>query len=69
MKHSSVCQGIIFPITMKEPYMLYPQSNEHPQLIDLSGFWDFRIDPENIGQGFSWHRSFIVERYISVSVS
>ena len=26
--------------------MLYPQMNAHRQVTDLSGFWDFRTDPE-----------------------
>jgi beta-glucuronidase len=36
--------------------MLYPQSNLYRQVIDLSGFWDFRADPDaaaSYGHGFT----------------
>ena len=29
--------------------MLYPQSNPFRQVIDLSGFWDFRFDADDVG--------------------
>ena len=29
--------------------MLYPQSNALRQVVDLSGFWNFRFDKEEIG--------------------
>ncbi len=36
--------------------MLYPQTNRHRQVTDLSGFWDFRTDPAAVadyGSGFT----------------
>ena len=29
--------------------MLSPRSNPYRQTFDLSGFWDFRFDPEDVG--------------------
>ena len=29
--------------------MLYPQKNNYRYFIDLSGFWEFRFDPEDKG--------------------
>lgn len=28
--------------------MLYPQSNAYHQMTELSGYWDFRTDPNRI---------------------
>ncbi len=38
--------------------MLYPQRNEYRQYIDLSGFWDFRFDPDDKGVGENWTKGF-----------
>ena len=38
--------------------MLYPQSNPFRQCIDLSGFWDFRFDPEGRGEQSGWGAGF-----------
>ena len=38
--------------------MLYPQRNKIRHFIDLSGFWDFRFDPDDKGVGENWTRGF-----------
>jgi beta-glucuronidase len=37
--------------------MLYPQANRCREVIDLSGLWDFAIDPDLAGEADGWHRS------------
>jgi beta-glucuronidase len=34
--------------------LLYPQQNDTRNLLDLSGFWDFALDPDDQGQGAGW---------------
>ncbi len=34
--------------------MLYPQQNLVRNKLDLSGIWDFKIDPDLIGEQQSW---------------
>ncbi len=34
--------------------MLYPQTNPFRQFVDLSGYWDFCIDPEEVGEQEGW---------------
>jgi beta-glucuronidase len=38
--------------------MLYPRSNEFRQIMDLSGFWDFRPDPQDEGAAARWSDGF-----------
>ena len=38
--------------------MLYPQRNKFRHYIDLSGFWDFRFDPDDKGVGENWRSGF-----------
>ncbi len=38
--------------------MLFPQNNACRQVIDLSGFWTLKPDPEDIGERKSWFRGF-----------
>ena len=47
-------------------YMLRPQFNKYRNLFDQSGFWKFKIDPENEGEKFSWFRGFDSEFDIAV---
>ncbi len=49
--------------------MLYPQSNPFRQMVDLSGFWDFRFDPEHQGDAKGWHTGFERGRPIAVPAS
>ena len=34
--------------------MLFPQQNDRRNKLDLSGIWDFRIDPEHVGEADEW---------------
>jgi len=34
--------------------MLYPQRNKHRHIVDLSGIWEFRLDPADKGVGENW---------------
>lgn len=34
--------------------MLYPKANEFRDLIDLSGFFSFKLDPDKIGKRQNW---------------
>lgn len=49
--------------------MLYPQSNPFRQVCDLSGFWDFRFDPEDRGIDAGWAAGFDDARPIAVPAS
>lgn len=49
--------------------MLYPQSNSFRQMIDLSGFWDFRFDPENKGDSQQWGTGFEPVEIVAVPAS
>lgn len=49
--------------------MLYPQSNPFRQSINLSGFWDFRFDPDGKGEQFGWGEGFTGGRPIAVPAS
>jgi len=49
--------------------MLYPQSNQFRQTIDLSGFWDFLFDPEDQGEDAGWTSGFTSGRPIAVPAS
>ena len=49
--------------------MLYPQINPFRQVIDLSGFWDFRFDPDGQGERLGWDAGFDSGRPIAVPAS
>lgn len=49
--------------------MLYPQFNLFRQSQDLSDFWDFRFDREQVGEAQGWHKGFDNDRPIAVSAS
>lgn len=49
--------------------MLYPQCNPFRQTIDLSGFWDFRFDPDHRGNEQEWYNGFDGGRPIAVPAS
>ncbi len=46
--------------------MLYPQQNDYRNKLDLSGIWDFQIDPERIGDGEGWFNGLTHSRPIAV---
>lgn len=49
--------------------MLYPQFNPHRQIHNLSDFWDFTFDPENVGETQGWPNGFSHGRPIAVPAS
>lgn len=49
--------------------MLYPQANPCRQMLDLSGFWDFRFDPDQLGETENWQAGFDREEIIAVPAS
>jgi beta-glucuronidase len=49
--------------------MLYPQQNDLRNRLDLSGFWDFLLDPQEIGQDERWFNGLPVPRTIAVPAS
>ncbi len=49
--------------------MFYPQSNRFRQVKDISGFWDFKLDPTDKGLQKGWARGFNGGRWIGVPAS
>lgn len=46
--------------------MLYPQQNDIRNVFDLSGFWDFKLDPGEIGEPEGWFSRLPDPRMIAV---
>lgn len=46
--------------------MLYPQQNDLRNRQTLSGFWDFQLDPDEIGESQGWHSGLTQPRTIAV---
>ncbi|ESS69995.1 beta-glucuronidase UidA [Methyloglobulus morosus KoM1] len=46
--------------------MLYPQQNLARNKFDLSGIWDFRIDPDLVGEQQGWQNGVVNPRPIAV---
>lgn len=56
---------------MSEPHkkiggLLFPQHNAHRNLLDLSGFWEFQADPEEMGERRRWFDALPSPRPIPV---
>jgi beta-glucuronidase len=49
--------------------MLYPQQNDTRNRLDLSGFWDFQLDPDKEGEAQSWTKGLPEPRTIAVPAS
>jgi beta-glucuronidase len=49
--------------------MLYPQSNSHRQMTDLSGFWQTRFDPDEVGRRENWQNGLTDGMPIAVPAS
>ena len=49
--------------------MLYPQQNDKRNMLDLSGFWDFKLDPEGNGEEEGWYGGLTAPRTIAVPAS
>ena len=46
--------------------MLYPQQNLFRNKLDLSGIWDFQIDPKQVGEQRGWPNGLVNPRPIAV---
>lgn len=46
--------------------MLYPQQNDLRNRLTLSGFWDFQLDPDEVGEAHGWHSGLTQPRTIAV---
>lgn len=46
--------------------MLYPQSNPYRSQLQSPGFWQFKIDPDKVGEKEGWHGGFESEIEIAV---
>jgi beta-galactosidase/beta-glucuronidase len=49
--------------------MLYPQQNDTRNMLDLSGFWNFKLDPKDVGEGERWFDGLESPRTIAVPAS
>ena len=49
--------------------MLYPQQNDVRNVLDLSGFWDFKLDPDDAGESAEWFNKLDDPRAIAVPAS
>jgi len=45
---------------------LEPQANEFREIVDLSGIWDFKLDPGDVGEREGWFRGLEAPRAIAV---
>jgi beta-glucuronidase len=46
--------------------MLFPQQNDRRNKLDLSGIWDFRVDPDHVGEHSEWFNGLADARPIAV---
>lgn len=49
--------------------MLFPQRNDQRDLLDLSGVWDFQLDPTAVGEREHWYDGLAAARAIAVPAS
>lgn len=49
--------------------MLFPQQNDRRNRLDLSGLWDFQLDPTEIGETQGWFTGLDAPRTIAVPAS
>jgi beta-glucuronidase len=49
--------------------LLYPQQNAHRNLVDLSGLWQFQLDPGKEGETACWFEGLPMPRTIAVPCS
>ena len=49
--------------------MLFPKTNAYRQFIDLSGYWDFCVDPKAVGVSEGWGEGLEGTRPIAVPAS
>ncbi len=46
--------------------MLYPQSNKYRTVLDLSGFWDIKVDADDNGIAANWPQGFEADAQVAV---
>lgn len=46
--------------------MLYPQNNLSRTVLDLSGFWEVKIDPDRTGLESGWNNGFKSDTYVGI---
>ena len=49
--------------------MLFPQQNDCRNTLDLSGFWSFKLDPNEVGETENWFNGLTDARQIAVPAS
>jgi beta-glucuronidase len=49
--------------------LLYPRQNQHRSVLDLSGFWQFQLDPKDEGEAARWFAGLPAPRIIAVPCS
>ena len=49
--------------------MLFPQQNDCRNTLDLSGFWSFKLDPDEVGERQRWFNDLSNARQIAVPAS
>jgi beta-glucuronidase len=49
--------------------MLYPQQNDVRNMLDLSGLWEFQLEPNEIGESEEWFNGLASPRIIAVPAS
>jgi beta-glucuronidase len=49
--------------------LLYPRQNQHRSVMDLSGFWQFQLDPKDEGEAARWWEGLKAPRTIAVPCS
>jgi beta-glucuronidase len=50
-------------------HIVHPQQNAHRQMMDLSGFWWFQLDRDNVGEKNEWFNGLPSARTIAVPCS
>jgi beta-glucuronidase len=48
--------------------LLYPQQNQTRNVLDISGLWQFQLDPKEEGEAQGWFRSLPAPRQIAVQL-
>src|SRR4051812_8285695 len=49
--------------------LLYPQQNQRRNLLDISGLWQFQLDPKEEGEAKDWFKALPAPRPIAVPCS
>ncbi len=49
--------------------LLFPQQNQHRNILDLSGLWQFQLDPKEEGEAKGWFNALPAPRLIAVPCS